>query len=180
VLQGYQTTAGEVAFTCQINNQPYVGYVFAETSAAPSQGVATVWSNRTLYGFLAPANRAREADAVLHRAVASLSINPRWAARERGMEARLLDELRRYNEFTYNLQKQTQAERMAAIDRVSEKTQDVLSGKTNVIDPETGQQYKAQSGSSYYWIDPTRNVIAGTDLPYQPTWDFRQMVQTYK
>jgi len=180
VLQGYQTTAGEVAFTCQINNQPYVGYVFAETSAAPSQGVATVWSNRTLYGFLAPANRAREADAVLHRAVASLSINPRWAARERGMEARLLDELRRYNEFTYNLQKQTQAERMAALDRVSEKTQDVLSGKTNVIDPETGQQYKAQSGSSYYWIDPTRNVIAGTDLPYQPTWDFRQMVQTYK
>ena len=173
VLQGYHTTAGEVAFECEINGRPYVGYVFAETSAAPGMGVATVWSSRTLYGFLAPADRAREADAVLHRAVASLSLNPQWAARELGRERRILDELKRYNEFAYNLQKQTQAERMAAIDRVSERTQDVLSGKTNVIDTETGQQYKAQAGSSYYWIDPTRNVITGTNLPYQPTWDFR-------
>lgn len=117
---------------------------------------------------------------MLHRAVASLSLNPQWASRELGRERRILDELKRYNEFAYNLQKQTQAERMAAIDRVSERTQDVLSGKTNVIDPETGQAYKAQSGSSYYWIDPTRNVIAGTNLPYQPTWDFREMIQTYR
>lgn len=180
VLQGYHTTAGEVAFTCQINDQPYVGYVFTETSAAPGMGVATIWSSRVLYGFLSPANRAREADAVLHRTVASLTLNPQWAAREIGRERRILDELKRYNEFAYNLQKQTQAERMAALDRVSERTQDALSGKTNVIDPQTGQQYKAQSGSSYYWIDPTRNVIAGTDLPYQPTWDFREMVQTYR
>lgn len=180
VMPDYHTTAGEVGFTCQINNQPYVGYVFAETSAAPSMGVAVIWSSRVLYGFLAPANRAREADAVLHRAVASFTINPQWAARERGMERRMLDELKRYNEFAYNLQKQTQAERMAALDRVSEKTQDVLSGQTNVIDPQTGQQYKAQAGSSYYWIDPTRNVITGTNLPYQPTWDFRELVQTYR
>jgi len=180
VLQGYHTTAGEVAFTCEIESQPYVGYVFAETSAAPSMGVSVVWSSRTLYGFLAPADRAREADAVLHRTVASLSLNPQWVARQRGMEARMADELRRYSEFTYNLQKQTRDERMAAIDRVSERTQDALSGKTNVIDPTTGQAYKAQAGSSYYWIDPTRNVIVGTNLPYQPTWDFRELVQTYR
>ncbi|HVG33232.1 MAG TPA: hypothetical protein VM911_09130 [Pyrinomonadaceae bacterium] len=179
-MQGYHTTAGEVAFTCQINGQPYTGYVFAETSAAPSMGVATIWSSRTLYGFLAPSNRAREADAVLHRAVASFSVNPQWAQRELRMERRQLDELNRYREFAYNLQKQTQADRWASWDRISEKTQDVLSGKTNVIDPQTGQQYKAQAGSSYYWIDPTRNVIAGTNLPYQPTWDFREMVQTYR
>jgi hypothetical protein len=180
VMQGYHTTAGEVAFTCQINGQPYIGYVFAETSAAPDMGVATIWSSRTLYGFLSPANRAREADAALHRAVASLSLNPQWVARERGMEARVADDLRRYREFADNLQKQTQANRWASWDRISEKRQDVLSGKTNVIDPQTGQAYKAQAGSSYYWIDPTRNVIAGTDLPYQPTWDFREMVQTYR
>jgi hypothetical protein len=73
---------GRGRFFLSDQQPPYIGYVFAETSAAPSMGVATVWSSRTLYGFLAPANRALEADAVLHRAVRSLSINPRWAARE--------------------------------------------------------------------------------------------------
>jgi hypothetical protein len=92
----------------------------------------------------------------------------------------MVDELRRYREFADNLQKQTQADRWASWDRISEKRQDVLGGKTNVIDPQTGQVYKAQAGSSYYWIDPTRNVIAGTNLPYQPTWDFREMIQTYR
>jgi hypothetical protein len=82
--------------------------------------------------------------------------------------------MKRYNEFVHNVQKQTQADRWASWDRISEKTQDVLSGKTNVVDPETRQQYKVESGSSYYWMIRPRNVIAGTNLPYQPTWDFRK------
>ncbi len=180
VMQGYYSTAGEAAFTCRMNGQPYVGYVFAETSAAPSMGVSVVWSSRSLYGFLAPANRAREADAVLHKAVASFTLNPAWAANVLKIERRMLDELKRFNEFAYNLQKQTQAHRMAAIDRVSDKTQDVLGDKTNVIDPTTGHQYKAQAGSNYYWIDPSRNVIAGTNLPYQPAWNFTEMIQAYR
>ena len=50
----------------------------------------------------------------------------------------------------------------------------VLRNVTRVVDPQTGQPYKVQSGRTYYWIDTTRDVIAGTNIPYKPTWDFRE------
>ncbi|HEY0078876.1 MAG TPA: hypothetical protein VGB73_09550 [Pyrinomonadaceae bacterium] len=180
LVQGNHYTAGEVAFTCQAGGQPYVGYLFVETYAAPDMGVATMWYLKAIYGFLASANRAKEGDAVLQRAIGSFQLNPQWWAAQRQGEARTAEDLRRYNEFSYNLQKQMQNERWASWDRIAEQRGDVLSGQTRVVDPQTGQAYKAQSGSNYYWIDPTRNVIAGTNLPYQPTWDFREMVQTYR
>jgi hypothetical protein len=180
VLQENRNTAGEVAFTCQAGGQPYAGYLYVETYATPDMGVATIWYLKTIYGFMAPANRAREGDAVMQRAVASFQINPQWWNAQRIGDQRMAEDLRRYNEFSSNLQKQTQADRWASWDRIAEQRGDILSNQTRVVDPQTGQAYKTQAGNSYYWIDPTRNVIAGTNLPYAPTWDFREMVQTYR
>jgi hypothetical protein len=180
LIQGNQYTAGEVTFTCQAGGQPFVGYLFVETTAAPDMGVAVMWNLKTLYGFMAPADRARQADTLLQRMLASINVNPQWVAAQRGMEARMAEDNRRYFEFSSNLQKQTQDERWASWDRISEQRGDVLRGHTRVVAPESGQAYKVESGSSYYWLDPTREVIVGTNTPYSPSWDFTEMVQTYR
>lgn len=180
LLQGNQYTAGEVIYTCQSNGQTFVGYVFAETSINPNPGVGNIWSLQRIYGFTAPTDRATQADAVLQRIQATFNINPQWWAAEVGGDARIAENFRRYREFSSNLQQQTQADRWASWDRRTEQTGDLLRGVTRVVDPQTGQPYKVQGGSNYYWIDTTRDVIAGTNIPYKPTWDFREMIQTYR
>lgn len=180
LVQGNQYTAGEVTYTCEAGGQPYVGYVFVETTAAPDMGVAVMWTLKTLYGFMAPADRARQADAVLNRALESFNLNPQWVAAERGMEARVAEQNRRYFELSSNLRQQTQNERWASWERITEQRGDVLRGHTRVVAPESGQAYKVESGISYYLLDPTREVIVGTNTPYRPNWDFTEMVETYR
>ncbi|HEX8459425.1 MAG TPA: hypothetical protein VF656_19185 [Pyrinomonadaceae bacterium] len=173
-------TAAEVTFTCQQGGEPHVGYLFVITSATNDMGVGRMWSVSTLYGFFATAARASEADAVLQRGIASFEINPQWYAAERGAERQMAEDFRRSREYAAQLQQQTQAERWASWERITEQRGDILAGQTRVVDPESGQAYKVQSGSNYYWVDPNREVIVGTNQPYKPTWDFREMIETYR
>lgn len=172
-------TAAQVTFTCQSRGGPMVGYLFVTTSLTPNPA-GNLWNVQTLHGFLAPPDRAAQADAVLVRMLATTRMNPEWWARVRGSNARVYEEYRRTQEYTSNLLQQMRAEREASWDRLTEQRGDVLSGHTRVVDPQTGQAYRVRSGSNYYWIDPVRGVVAGTDLPYRPTWDFTEMIQTYR
>jgi hypothetical protein len=173
-------TAGEVIFNCQAGGRSYVGYLFAETSINPNPGVGNIWNVSRLEGFLAPAERAAQADAVLQRMRVSLAINPQWWRAEAGADMRIADQFRRYREFSASLQQQTQNDRWASWEQRTERTGDVLRGVTRVVDPETGEAYKVEHTSNYYWIDTAHDVIAGTNTPYKPTWDFREMLQTYR
>lgn len=175
-----QYTAGEVIYTCQAGGQSYVGYLFVETSINRNPGVGNIWNVSRLEGFVASPGRASQADAVLQRMRASFAINPQWWRAEVGADAQIADQYRHYREFTANLQQQTQNERWASWRSRTEQTGDILRGVTQVVDPQTGQAYKVESSSNYYWIDTTHDVIVGTNIPYKPTWDFREMLQTYR
>ncbi|HYP52194.1 MAG TPA: hypothetical protein VEQ42_01565 [Pyrinomonadaceae bacterium] len=180
LLQGNHYTAGEVTFTCESGGGTMIGYLFVVTMMTVAPGVANMWNVQRLEGFFAAADRATQADAVLQRMLATTQVNLQWWYAERGATQKLYEEYRRVREHSAELQRQTQAERWASWERISEQRGDVLIGQTRVVDPQTGQAFKVQSGSSYYWIDPVRNVIAGTDQPYAPTWDFTEMIQTYR
>jgi hypothetical protein len=179
LLSNNQVTAGEVVFTCQSGGRPFVGYLFAETSRTVYQGLGNIW-NAKVNGFIAPAGRATQADAVLQRIQASFRMNPQWWAAEVGTDERILKNFQDYRAFSANLQQQTQNERWASLDIRTEQTGDILRGQTRVVDPESGQAYKVEHTSNYYWVDTKHDVIAGTNIPYKPTWDFREMVQTYR
>lgn len=172
-------SAGEVTYSYQFDGQACVGYQFAETAVTHHSELASMWNLQSLLGFVAPADRAAQADTVLQRAQSSNRHNPEWLMREVQMNRQLGDDFRRYREHSANLWQQTQAARMASWDRISEQRGDLLRGVTQVKDPQTGETFKVQSGSNYYWFDPTREVIAGTDIPSKPTWDFREMIETY-
>lgn len=179
MLGWVRNTAGEVTYSARFGNQPCVIYQFAETAVTHFSDVAVLWNLQKLMGFVAPADRASLADAVLQHAILTFQVNPQWMQRQAQINAKVAEDNRRYREWSNQLWQQTQAERWASWDRTAERRGDVLRDLTRVVDPESGQAYKVQSGSSYYWIDPVRNVIAGTDIPSQPTWDFRAMIQTY-
>lgn len=179
LLSNNQITAGEVVFTCLAGGQPYVGYLFAETSRSVYQGVGNIWNAR-VNGFFAPAARAAQADAVLQRIQASLRINPQWWAAEVGADARILKNFEDYRAFSAQLQQQTANERLASLDRRTDQANDIMQGRTRVVDTESGESYKVQHTSNYYWIDTRNEVIAGTNIPYKPSWDFREMIQTYR
>lgn len=172
-------TAGEVTYSCQFGGQPRVGYQFAETAVTHHSQLATLWNLQSLFGFIAPPDRARLADAVLFHALTTFHVNPQWMMREAGTNQRIAEDNRRYREHSTQLWQQTQAARWASWDRISEQRGDLLLNQTRVVDTQTGQAYKVQSGSNYYWIDPVNGVIAGTNIPYKPTWDFHEMIETY-
>ena len=49
--------------------------------------------------------------------------------------------------------------------------------QVDVVDQTTGESYKVQSGSSYYWINPQGTTIVGTNAPSQPSIDYTEMTQ---
>jgi hypothetical protein len=172
-------TAAELIFSCEFGGRPYAGYQYAETAVTHSSHVSTLWEVQSLFGFMAPPQYMRLADAVLFYVSSTFQTNPQWMMRQAQMNAVTADNLRRYREHSMQLWQQTQAERWASWDRISEQRGDVLRGHTRVVDPTTNQAYKVQSGSSYYSIDPTRQVIVGTDIPCKPDWNYQELIETY-
>lgn len=73
--------AGEATFSCNLQGEPAVGYVFAATELVRSQA-SSLWDVKSLVGFVASQSRAAEANALLGRIVASFVIDPGWAARQ--------------------------------------------------------------------------------------------------
>ena len=180
ILGWVRHTAGDVTYSCRFGNQQtYIIYQFADTAMTHFTEAGTLWNLNTLSGFVAPAQRASLADAVLQHAIVTFQMNPQWMQRQSQTNRRMAEENRRYHEYVSNLWRQTRDERWASWERIGEKRGDALRGQTRVVNPQSGQAYKVESGSSYYWIDPVRNVIVGTDIPCAPSWDFEALIQTY-
>jgi hypothetical protein len=172
-------TAGEVMFSCDFGGPTYLGYQYAETAITHNSNVATLWNPQALFGFLATPENVWLADAVLFRLITTIQTNPQWMMRQSNINHQVAEQNRRYSEHSNQLWQQTQAERLASWDRIAERRGDILRGHTRVVDPTTNQAYKVQSGSSYYSIDPTRQVIVGTDIPYKPDWNYEELIETY-
>jgi hypothetical protein len=168
-----------VIFSCDFGGPTYLGYQYAETAITHHSHVATLWNPQALFGFIATPENVRLADAVLFRAISTVQTNPQWMMRQAQINHQTAEQNRRYSEYSNQLWQQTQAERWASWDRIAEQRGDLLRGHTRVVDPTTRQAYKVQSGSSYYSIDPTRQVIVGTDIPCKPDWNYEELIRTY-
>jgi len=61
--------------------------------------------------------------------------------------------------------------RNAASDKAHERFVDTITERTQVVNPETGQHYKVDSGANEYWMNSDGEYI-GTRLPdYDPNLD---------
>ncbi len=62
-------------------------------------------------------------------------------------------------------------ERNASSDRQHEQTIDVITERTNVVDPTTGQKYKVSSGANQYWMNSNGEYISTEHHDYDPNLD---------
>jgi hypothetical protein len=170
-----QLTAGETAFTCRSGSTPMRGYYFAATQLTRSQGPG-LWSVPYMGGYLGPAEKAGLAQAAFEHMVKSAEVNPQWAA----MQSHLAGETSRIVTQTHqeisSLIDDTYWHRQGVMDGLDRRRSNAILGVEDVVDPATGGQFKVESGSNYYWIDP-RGTVVGTDTDTRPNLDFRQLLQ---
>ena len=170
-------TAGDAAFTCQRNGEPMAGYYFAgvlRTQTAGMQG--GLWHVDHLFGFLAPQAQAGQAHAILEHMLASIQVNPQWAAMQSKVTAessRIVSQT--HNEIS-NIISSTYWNRQATMDELSRRRSNVTLGVVDVIDPATGRQIKVENSANYYWVD-NQGAIVGTNTYTRPDIDFREMIE---
>ena len=162
--------AGEVRFSGQLAGRPAAGYVFAGTtlSSRPEIGIdAARWSVPYLFGFVAERDRVDQTAAILARMVESFALDPAWAARQfqiTGDRARAAADT---GAAIARLVRENFAPRQPNDVTIARLRPTQILGVVDLVDPETQQVYRVESGANYYWVDPLGNV-AGTRLAANP------------
>ena len=172
---GVRLSAGEVSFTCAKNGQRMEGYYFAATQLVQTPAVAQ-WSVPHIYGFLATPECAALSRSVLGRMIQSFRINPQWAAMQQNITANTSRIVARTNQEITRLITEGYEARQASDDEIARRRSNAILGREDVIDPATGEQFKIESGSNYYWVDNLGNIV-GTETHTLPDIDFREMIR---
>ncbi len=168
-------TAGEVAFTAQMDQQNVKGYYFAASTkitypAGMSEG--GIWLVPYLHGFIATEDQVAVAQEVLQHGIQSILINPQWVSMQQGITSETSKIVSRTNEEISNIISESYWNRQASQDDLSRKWSNTILGQTDLVDPDSGETFKSSSGHNYYWRKQNSNEIAGTDTYERPDIDF--------
>jgi hypothetical protein len=173
----HSLTAGEVAFTCTEQGRPMAGYYFAGTRRTVVAGMAGgLWNAEYLAGYLAPLAKRPLAQSALDRALRTFQVNPQWAAMQQGITANTSRIVSRTSEEISRIVDDTYWKRQQTMDEIARRRSNATLGVVDVVDPDTGDTRKVESGSNYYWVDQ-RGTIVGTETDTRPNLDFRNLMQ---
>ena len=168
-------SAGEIAFTCNQNGQPRQGDLLVSTQLIQS-GVLRLWYALHLLGYLAPAPRVAEAQAVLAHGVKSMRVDPQWVARQQQTTMQVSQIASQTQEHISNTIMSTYWNKVTTQDETMRRVENSILGTTDVVDPATGERKKIENSADYFWIN-NRGVIVGTNTSGSPGVDFRQLTQ---
>lgn len=174
-----QINAGEGEYTCRDEEALFVGYAFAATLEKPlSRGNGTQWNIRQNFGYLAPAEEAALADAVLRRLVTSFRFNPDWVAKQKHLPANFAEISARTATRIAQMLGETHNDHAVTRARAERlrTTQNIVADVTDATDPATGMPLQLESGAGYYWLDPRGNVI-GTEIYSVPNVNAGELVR---
>jgi hypothetical protein len=182
-------TAGDVSFTCNLNGRRVQGkYAAATLAFAPNQ--ASMWGVYRLYGYLAPAGREQEGEKVIAEALRSWTFNPQWQAQQRSMANAAVqqDNLRSQQIRSRALQaiaedqRQTSEtitkgweQRQKVYDEISRRRENAILGTLDVVDPQTGTQYKVSNFGDYHYMS-NEGYIYSTNSPDSPGPNLRELI----
>jgi hypothetical protein len=165
--------AGEATFQCQ--QGAVEGYYLAATKRTQAYGTG-IWNVEYLYGFLATKDKAAQANKILGHIVNSSQLNPEWLRMQQGITANVSAITARTNQEISEIISSSYWQQQQTYDELSRRRSNANLGVQDVVDPTTGQEYKVESGSNYYWVDQ-RGTIVGTDTYVRPSIDFRELTQ---
>lgn len=182
-------TTGGISFSCTWNGKPARGYYAAATVLVPMQ-MGGLWYVDSLYGYVAEAEHAQEAEALSRHVYESAQVNSDWKRQEDQMAANAVQQDNaRAAEIQARARQSIAADQQAisdtivkgyearsrVYDEISRKRENAILGTVDVVDPNTGRQYKVDNYSDYHWMN-NQGVIAGTRTDTAPGIDWRQMV----
>ena len=166
--------AGEISFSCRMGGKLFDGYVFAATNEIRT-GLTAIWQVPYLYVATAPPSSIVVAQTVLRHVVASFQQDSTWTAKQSQLTSDSARIARAAATSVADSISSSYWARSAAEDQISQQRSDAILGRTNTVDPATGDRFKVESGSDYYWIDHSGNVV-GTTTSAAPSTDFRSLV----
>ena len=171
------THAGEVELGCERDGRPLQGYAYAQTFYhASAGGPAALWNVGDMLIYVSTPEQVGVAAAVTRHLGVSFKPNPQWLAMQRKTrQASIEIEMRTRREIS-NIIAGVHARRSASEDRIAGQRTLAIRGLENVVDPATGRALQVESGSDYYWVDPS-GMIVGTQSRSQPGVDFRELMR---
>ena len=145
-----------------------------------------MWQISGVGGFIAPENRVAEAGDAIIKLLTTRKVNKQWALGNAEMVAQITAisqkasaELSAQISSRYPTSSGTTSggSSGSVSDDLSRRWQNNTMDQTDVVDQATGQSYKVESGSSYYWINQQGTSIVGTNAPAQPSIDYTAMTE---
>jgi hypothetical protein len=163
---------GEVRFTCLKNNLPLKGYVFAGTYRT-----STLWGVMYLYVVLAPPQKFNGAMAILAHEIATFRENPSWIAMNEHIAVSASHIIARAGNKIENIISSSYQYRETTMNEIQRREENAILGENDVVDPASGEDYKVDSGSNYYWMSPDGHIV-GTNIDSVPNHNinFRKML----
>ena len=182
-------TAGDVSFTCNLNGRQVQGkYVAATFPFVPNQ--TSMWSVYRLYGYLAANGHEQEGEQVIGQALRTWKFNPRWEAQQQGIansavqqdNARSQQIRSRAQQAIAEDQRQTSEtimsgweQRQKIYTEISRRQENAILGTLDVVDPQTGIQYKVSNFGDYHYMS-NEGYIYSTNSPNTPPPNLREMI----
>ncbi len=189
-LANARVSAGEVSFVCASENgQPQDGQITA-VIVLPLPGQAPLWLVHRLFGFVAAVNRRAEADGAMQRLVQSYTENQQWLQQQRQIagqavaqdnqrsqqiQQRALRAIQEDQRATSDAIVKGHEARSRVYDEISRKRENAILGTVDVVDPNSGRQYKVTHNSDYNWMSD-KGYITGTKTADAPGPGWHQMI----
>ncbi len=180
-------SAGDAAFTCNLNGRTVQGKYVAGTIQVPGSGI---WFAYRLYGYLVVAGREKDAEKALAEAGQDWKFNPEWLAQQKNTAdaAVMQDNIRsqqlrqRAQQAIAEDQRQTSdmimkgwEQRNKVYDEIDRRRENAILGTVDVVDPESGKQYKISNYGDYHYMSNS-GAIYSTYSPDTPPPDLREMI----
>jgi hypothetical protein len=184
-----RVTAAGVSFSCTWNGREGRGY-YAASTVLPLPGRGGIWYVEDLYGYIASVERQPQADDISRHVLNSMGINAQWKQREdqiagnavqqdnarsQEIQARARQQIAEDQQKTSDMIVKGYEARSKVYDENARREENVVLGTVDVVDPNTGKQYKIDNVSDYHWMN-NQGVIAGTKTYTSPGADWHEMI----
>ncbi len=165
-------SAGEVKFSCVRNGKEYSGYAFAGTYETQD-----LWGVMYLFVALAPRPEFSEAMSILSHEIKTFKRNPRWVEMNEHISMNASRIISETGNKIANMISSSYNYRQKVMNEISRRRENAIIGEVDVVDPDTGEDYKVDDGSNYYWMSPDGTVV-GTNTDSIPNHDinFRKLM----
>lgn len=166
--------AGEAAFQFDQGSLPFVGYGLALTQVVQSTGMqgGGNWSLALMIIYTCPAPETQTVREIANHMFHSVRMNPQWVASQQQLAVNVSQIVTQTNQEISRIIDESYWSRQATLDDTHRRFSNTILGVTDVVDPETGEKWKVESGHNYYWRREHTNRIVGTEVYIRPEIDF--------